>query len=40
MCRLFKNNNREEFKGKVQFIMLEVQVPQGRDMIKENKRLN
>ena len=40
MCGIFRNNNREDFRGRVQFMIMEVHVSQGRAMIKENKRLN
>lgn len=40
MCGISRNNNREDLRGRVQFMIMEVEVSQERAMIKENKRLN
>lgn len=34
---MFRNNNRKEFRGKVQFMIMGEQASQRRGVIKENK---
>lgn len=40
MWGMLRSNNRKEFRGKVQFMIMGQQVSQRRGVIKENKRPN